>query len=302
MNSQKAFTIIELLIVIVIIAILAAIIAVVYSGIQDRAEESVVKSDLSQASKVLAADMAITGSYPADTASANEGGGLSASDGMTYQYTTDGSSYCLSATTDDIGYHVENNGSPQEGVCAGHDEPSGGGGGSEVACSSASIGDTGPGGGAIFYKDGATCYEAAPNGWYVATAPNDPEAEWGCYGVAVSGADGVSIGSGEQNTADMLAAGCSSEASESLLAAEIASEYTGGGESDWFLPSRDEFVEMYQQREHTGSFISSEYWTSSENPSFDLVAWLYHVTYESPYNNLSKSATSYVRPVRSFSD
>ena len=43
---KKGFTIVELLIVIVVIAILAAISVVAYNGIQDRAKQSQIKSDL----------------------------------------------------------------------------------------------------------------------------------------------------------------------------------------------------------------------------------------------------------------
>ena len=43
---QKGFTIVELLIVIVVIGILAAITIVVYNGIQNRANDAVVQSDL----------------------------------------------------------------------------------------------------------------------------------------------------------------------------------------------------------------------------------------------------------------
>ena len=45
-QKQSGFTIVELLIVVVVIAILAAITIVAYNGIQNRANDSVVQSDL----------------------------------------------------------------------------------------------------------------------------------------------------------------------------------------------------------------------------------------------------------------
>ena len=52
-DTQKGFTIVELLIVIVVIGILAAITVVAYSGIQQRARDTVRKSDLAQLKKAI---------------------------------------------------------------------------------------------------------------------------------------------------------------------------------------------------------------------------------------------------------
>ena len=50
---QKGFTIVELLIVIVVIAILAAITVVAYNGIQERARQSKITSDLQMINKAI---------------------------------------------------------------------------------------------------------------------------------------------------------------------------------------------------------------------------------------------------------
>ena len=64
MRHTRGFTIVELLIVIVVIGILAAIVIVAFNGIQNRANETAVRSDLASFNKIMAVQQADTGSYP----------------------------------------------------------------------------------------------------------------------------------------------------------------------------------------------------------------------------------------------
>ncbi len=122
------FTIVELLVVIVIIAILAAISVVAYTGIQNRAIITTLKSDLSQAAKQLAIAHATDGVYPVGSVPPSL---LHASPTNTFQYTSDGTDYCLTITSTRsaaAAYRITNSGSTEEGVCSGHTGPTTGGG------------------------------------------------------------------------------------------------------------------------------------------------------------------------------
>lgn len=63
-NKQIGFTIVELLIVVVVIAILASIVIVSYSGIRNRANDTVVQSDISNMAKKLQLYYLDNGTYP----------------------------------------------------------------------------------------------------------------------------------------------------------------------------------------------------------------------------------------------
>ena len=164
------------------------------------------------------------------------------------------------------------------------------------------VGDPGPGGGTIFYVNmrrpaGSQYFEAACAGWQhnCVSGYADPQAVWGCIGDQIPGAEGTAIGTGEQNTLDILA-GCLTED----IAARLADAYTVTVNSvvyeDWFLPSKDELLAMYAIR--TEGFSPYSYLSSSE--TVHTTSWA--VAFPSGSSNIyyPKHVLANVRPVRSF--
>jgi hypothetical protein len=117
------------------------------------------------------------------------------------------------------------------------------------------IGDVGPAGGIVFHitDGGLHGLEAAPE--------DQAAAEWGCRWAVLPGADGTAIGTGAQNTTDILAR-CLQE----NIAAQIADDYVLNGYDDWFLPSKDELNLIYENMYLTGlsDFSGTHYWSSTE--------------------------------------
>lgn len=68
-SRQSGFTIVELLIVIVVIGILAAIVVVAYNGVQNRANDAAVESDIRKIGLALQNYATINGSLPTSEAS-----------------------------------------------------------------------------------------------------------------------------------------------------------------------------------------------------------------------------------------
>ena len=156
-----------------------------------------------------------------------------------------------------------------------------------------SIGDTYQGG-IVFYLDG--------NGGGLIAAPTDQSsnAQWGCRGTTISGADGNAVGTGNQNTID-IEAGCTRPGT----AADICANLTLGGYSDWFLPSKDELNEMYLNigqgnalgLNNIGGFSPNYYWSSTENDY--VYAWAQNFNDGNQYGS-AKDFRYYVRSVRAF--
>jgi hypothetical protein len=123
------------------------------------------------------------------------------------------------------------------------------------------LGDYGPAGGIVFQTDSTNGLEAAP-----VDQDGGTGAEWGCNGVTTGIRDSA-IGTGKQNTADMLAENCSPDVPSNTLAVDLVDAYTLNGYSDWFLPSKDELNVLYTQKSIIGGFANQFYWASSESDS-----------------------------------
>jgi hypothetical protein len=112
------------------------------------------------------------------------------------------------------------------------------------------------GGGIIFYVD-----KSGEHG--LIAAPFDQgKAPWGCPTTKVNGADGIGIGTGLQNTIDIV-----TSCAEDNIAAKLCYDLILNGYDDWFLPSKDELNQLFLQKEKVGRFAidqTAPYWSSTE--------------------------------------
>ncbi|MCP4765124.1 MAG: CHRD domain-containing protein [Gammaproteobacteria bacterium] len=131
----------------------------------------------------------------------------------------------------------------------------------EIQAPTYDIGGTGPAGGIVFYTTdgGLHGLEAAP--------VDQGEAPWGCSTTFIEGADGFAIGTGAQNTLDVL-----DECGNDGIAAQLVDEYSLNGYSDWFLPALGELWQMYATigqghgapHGNVGNFRIGYYWSSTQ--------------------------------------
>ena len=152
------------------------------------------------------------------------------------------------------------------------------------------IGDTYQGG-IVFYVDGTGGgLIAAP------TFQNDAaytDVIWGCSGTIITGADGVAIGTGNQNTIDIVT-GCTFN---SGYAAQICYNLNLEGYDDWYLPSKDELNEMYLNKSIIGGFSIGRYWSSTEFNNYNAFVQSFN---NGGQGGIFKSESANVRAIRAF--
>jgi hypothetical protein len=145
------------------------------------------------------------------------------------------------------------------------------------------------GGGIIFYLD-----STGQHGLISCSADQTPH-PYGCDTLSLIGAGGTAIGTGDLNTAAIVAA-CPPQD----IAALVCDTSTQGGFTDWFLPSRDELDSLSVHQALVGGFNSSIYWSSSEVSN--VAAWVVNFNPAYPWLNGWTTKFGYfsIRCVRKF--
>ncbi|KAB1067338.1 DUF1566 domain-containing protein [Tamlana sp. s12] len=151
-------------------------------------------------------------------------------------------------------------------------------------------------GGVIFHLD-----ESGEHGLVCAVLDQGFDIEWGCPSLLNFGAKGLEIGTGAQNTLDIITA-CNTTG----IAADLCDKLNHNGYKDWFLPSRDELDSLYQHRdiveetclENNGGYLhADEYWSSSHY--LDNTVWIQSFGAGNQSSEL-KDKKNYVRAIRTF--
>ena len=134
------------------------------------------------------------------------------------------------------------------------------------------------------------------HGLIAAASDQSTGAEWGCGATVMPGADGIALGTGNQNTIDIMV-GCATAG----IAARLCGDLVLGGYSDWYLPSKAELNKLYINLLIVGGFSTVKYWSSSEyNGGFVIAAGAQSFANGVQYDLEGKGNTYYVRAVRAF--
>lgn len=124
-------------------------------------------------------------------------------------------------------------------------------------------------------------------------APNDQSAgiQWYNGSVVTTGATGTAIGTGNANTIAIV-----NTQGDGSYAAKLCFDLELGGYSDWYLPSENEWVNIYNNKAAIGGTFSAGYWSSTEVGPHARVQ-----VFDGTYSYLEfKYALTAVRAARSF--
>jgi hypothetical protein len=161
------------------------------------------------------------------------------------------------------------------------------------------IGEIGPAGGLVFYNKIDTI-----GGWNFLECSSFDIANSKFFAPSneltyISGLE-TGIGTGKLNTNKII------NTLGNINSAAIACDvYTQNGFSDWFLPSRDEIIKMYQNiyLNNLSPFNGITYWSSSQDENYTQNAWVQNMIQNQAgtgTNTVLKSSLFKVRPIRCF--
>ena len=121
---------------------------------------------------------------------------------------------------------------------------------------------------AYIFKVGDPGYDPEIVHGIIAAETDNPLKDWGCAGTFLAGANGTAIGTGLQNTNDIINL-CTSTTN----AANYSAALTLNGYSDWFLPSKDEMLLLFNARTQLGGFATNGWYVTSSQFSNNFV-WI----------------------------
>ncbi len=151
------------------------------------------------------------------------------------------------------------------------------------------------GGGIVFYTDAS-----GEHGLVAAPSDQSDGIQWYNGSYIRTNANQTLVFMGEYNTNLIV-----SVQGDGDYAAKLCSDLVLNGYDDWYLPSKSELTELYNERGNVGGFADDYYWSSSENNNDDVHEWrdslAWYINFTDGYrNSYYKSYSARVRAIRAY--
>jgi prepilin-type N-terminal cleavage/methylation domain-containing protein len=271
MKHKRAFTLIELLIVIAVVVILASLVIISLGEARRAANETKIKAEASQLKRALEMEE-LMNPDGMETAIAEL---LESYDYIdNYKYSEANNSFCFDYLINSVSWCTDKKNTSVLGFC--YKETGEKEGSCEEDCSVLSLGYLCGGGKIADISNGNTLIAALDN---ISTGY-----QWGCQGQPVplttSTTDGAtnttviidfhSDWSDPWEWLDSEETLACNALNNGEVAARLCNNKTTSGYTDWYLPAQDELLVLYNRKDIIGEFANSNYWSSStfNNSSF----------------------------------
>jgi hypothetical protein len=144
---------------------------------------------------------------------------------------------------------------------------------------------------AYLFQPGDLGYMANERHGIIVSISDLGSTEWGCDGTFVLGTE-YGVGFGQENSNAIISNSCGL----GNTAADLCSNYSYGGNSDWFLPSFDELMLIYNNLHNVIPFSYDSYWSSTQQDAH----WAKSIGFQNAGSNehSTKNAIHVVRAIR----
>jgi hypothetical protein len=148
-------------------------------------------------------------------------------------------------------------------------------------------------GGYIFYLD------STGNHGFIAASNNQSNGIGWWSDTTRTFADGKAIGTGLVNTKKIVALFGNGD-----YAAKICDDLILNGYDDWYLPSSDELIELWKQKDKVGSFPDGWYWSSTDLGGYPHAFYAFNIRFPDGLIkmnvDMNKPSLNMVRAIRTF--
>ena len=146
---------------------------------------------------------------------------------------------------------------------------------------------------AYLFQPGDLGYIAIERHGIIVSISDLGSTEWGCNGTFVLGTE-YGVGFGQENTSAIISNACGL----GNTAADLCSNYSYGGNSDWYLPSFDELMLIYSNLHNVVPFSYDSYWSSTQQDAY----WAKSIGFHNNGSNehSTKDSILKVRAIRYF--
>lgn len=158
------------------------------------------------------------------------------------------------------------------------------------------IGDACQGGVIVyFFQDGDSRYVSGEAHGIICSTVRFGAYEWGCQGTNIPASGQTLVG-----YADMMSTAILAPCTDPDIAAAVCDTLSYNGFTDWYLPTRDELLQIIAQKNYIPDFTAGVFYTCNQNNATTAFAYIYNPGTAEHMSTVPKSNAYHFYPIRYF--